>query len=153
MAVWDPGTLSSVPGVLFTAVPESCVQSIGDITLEVKCAGARSAANPHATCEVAGAGDGVTETPRRARRGKPWIQTRRLLRATAPVLDPTEVRGSIRTNAWCPLFKECGHQEVLGKRKWLGKKGNWQDWRRGRDYRRPLPMSQKMTVNRVKRQR
>src|SRR4029453_4830621 len=89
MAVWDPGTLSSVPGVLFTAVPESCVQSIGGITLEVKCAGAPSAANPHATCEVAGAGDGGTETPRRARRGKPWIQTRRLLRATAPVLDPT----------------------------------------------------------------
>src|SRR4029453_5089087 len=91
MAVWDPGTLSSVPGVLFTAGPERCVQSIGGITLEVKCAGARSAANPHATCDVAGAGNGVTETPRRARRGKPWIQTRGLLRAAAPVLDPTGI--------------------------------------------------------------
>jgi hypothetical protein len=29
---------------------------IGHITLNVKCAGARSAGNPHATCEVAGAG-------------------------------------------------------------------------------------------------
>jgi hypothetical protein len=91
MVVWDAGTLSSVSSVLCTAVPESRVQSIGRITLEVKCAGARSAGNPHATCEVAGAGNGATETPRRARRGKPWIQTRRLLRTTAPVLDPTEV--------------------------------------------------------------
>src|SRR5262245_14899649 len=80
MAVGDAGTLSSVSGVLFTAVSESRVQSIGRITLEVKCAGARSAANPHATCEVAGAGNGVTETPSRGRRGKPRIQTRRLLR-------------------------------------------------------------------------
>ena len=52
---------------------------IGLITLEVKCAGARSAGNPHAACDVAGVGNGATERPIRARRGKPWIQTRPLL--------------------------------------------------------------------------
>jgi len=34
---------------------------IGLINLEVKCAGARSAVNPHAACDVAGVGDGATE--------------------------------------------------------------------------------------------
>ena len=49
---------------------------IGRITLEVKCAGARSAGNPHAACDVAGAGDGATVGPTWARRGKPRIRTR-----------------------------------------------------------------------------
>src|SRR5262245_27938616 len=62
---------------------------MGPITLAVKCAGARSAGNPHATCDVAGAGNGITETSKRARRRKSWIQPRRFLRITAPALDPT----------------------------------------------------------------
>jgi hypothetical protein len=49
---------------------------IGLITLEAKCAGTRSAGNPHAACDVAGAGNGITNIPSRARRGKPRIQTR-----------------------------------------------------------------------------
>ena len=32
----------------------------GHITLDAKCAGARSAGNPHAACEEAGAGNGLT---------------------------------------------------------------------------------------------
>jgi hypothetical protein len=48
---------------------------IGPITLDVKCAGARSAGNPHAACDVEGAGNGATDTANWARRGKPWIQT------------------------------------------------------------------------------
>ena len=52
---------------------------IGLINLEVKGAGARSAGNPHAACDVEGAGNGATERPIRARRGKPRIQTRPLL--------------------------------------------------------------------------
>ena len=64
---------------------------IGLITPDEKCAGARSAGNPHAACEAEGTGNGVTDHPRRARRGKPRIQTRKILRATAPVLDPTAV--------------------------------------------------------------
>ena len=66
---------------------------IGLITLDAKCAGARSAGNPHATCDVAGAGDGATVSPNRARRGKPRTQPRIHLRATAPVLDPTGISG------------------------------------------------------------
>jgi hypothetical protein len=61
------------------------------ITLDAKRAGARSAGNPLAACEAAGAGNGVTDPPSRARRGKPRIQTRKILRTTAPVLDPTAV--------------------------------------------------------------
>ena len=57
----------------------SCSSMIGLINLEVKCAGARSAGNPHAACDVEGAGNVVTERPIRARRGKPRIQTRSLL--------------------------------------------------------------------------
>jgi hypothetical protein len=52
---------------------------IGLINLEVKCAGARSAVNPHAACEVAGVGNGATVRPIRARRGKPRKQTRPIL--------------------------------------------------------------------------
>jgi hypothetical protein len=52
---------------------------IGLINLEVKCAGARSAGNPHAACDVEGVGNGATERPIRARRGKPRIQTRPIL--------------------------------------------------------------------------
>jgi hypothetical protein len=42
----------------------------------MKCAGARSAGNPHATYDVAGTGNGATATPKRARRGKPRIQAK-----------------------------------------------------------------------------
>ena len=53
------------------AVLESDSDRIGPINLAAKCAGARSAGNPHAACEVAGAGNGATELAKRARRGKP----------------------------------------------------------------------------------
>jgi hypothetical protein len=42
----------------------------------MKCAGARSTGNPHAACDEAGAGNGITVNPTRARRGKLRIQTR-----------------------------------------------------------------------------
>ncbi len=45
-------------------------------------------AEGHAACDV-GAGNGVTVVLKRARRGKPRIQPRKDLRATAPALDPT----------------------------------------------------------------
>src|SRR5262249_53766428 len=56
--------------------PLQSLQPDSPITLGVKCAGARSAGNPHATCDVAGAGNGATATPKRARRGKPRIQAK-----------------------------------------------------------------------------
>jgi hypothetical protein len=59
----------------------------GPITLDVKYAGARSAGNPHATCDVAGAGNGATASPKRARKGKPWTQAKD---------EPTGYRASAR---------------------------------------------------------
>ena len=58
---------------------ESGTDQIGPINLVAKCAGARSEGNPHAAYEVAGAGNGATDTARRARRGKPRIQTSQVL--------------------------------------------------------------------------
>jgi hypothetical protein len=58
-------------------------------------AGARSAVNPHAACDVAGTGNGMTVTSTRARRGKPSIQPRGGLRITAPVPDPTSRSSSV----------------------------------------------------------
>ncbi len=59
------------------AVVESNFYRIGLINLVAKCAGARSAGNPHAACEVAGTGNGATDMAKRARRGKPRIQPSR----------------------------------------------------------------------------
>jgi hypothetical protein len=89
MAICDARALPCVPGVLLTAAPKSRSITIGPINLAAKCAGARSAGNPHATCDAAGAGNGATVNPNRARRGKPRLQPSIHLRATAPVLDPT----------------------------------------------------------------
>jgi hypothetical protein len=61
----------------------------GHINRDVKSAGARSAGNSHAACDVAGVGDGITELPKRARRWKRRIQPRNFLRIYAPALDPT----------------------------------------------------------------
>ena len=52
-------------------IDESGSDRIGRINLVAKCAGARSEGNPHAACEVAGAGNGATDTAKRARRGNP----------------------------------------------------------------------------------
>ena len=70
---------------------ESYSGTMSHITLGTKCAGKRSAGNPHAAFEAAGTGNGATVYPMRARRGKPRTQPRAVLRATAPVLDPTGI--------------------------------------------------------------
>ncbi len=61
------------------AIADSGANMISLINLEMKCAGTRSAGNPHAACDVAGAGNGITNIPSRARRGQPRIQTRVVL--------------------------------------------------------------------------
>jgi len=65
--------------VTILAISDSGASMIGLINLGTKCAGTRSAGNPHAACDVAGAGNGITIIPSRARKGKPWIQTRAVL--------------------------------------------------------------------------
>jgi hypothetical protein len=89
MAVRDARPFQGIPSRLSIVLLERCCELTGHITLAVKCAGARSAVNPHAACDAAGAGDGATESSNRARRGKPRTQPRSHLRATAPVPDPT----------------------------------------------------------------
>ena len=56
MAVRHAGTLLGVPRFVSAVELGSRSGLIGRITLDMKCAGARSAGNPHATCDVAGAG-------------------------------------------------------------------------------------------------
>src|SRR5215468_8642390 len=60
MAVRNPWTLLGVSGFLWTIDLGSRSGQIGLITLDVNCAGARSAGNPLATCDVAGAGNQLT---------------------------------------------------------------------------------------------
>ena len=82
--VGDGGT-----GIDLGTVTESRPGQIGPIKLDAKHTGKRSVGNPHAAFDVAGAGNGVTVDPIRARREKSRTLTREDLRTTAPVLDPT----------------------------------------------------------------
>ena len=59
MVVRDVGPLFGVPRIV-SAGACSRPGLIGPITLDTKCAGARSAGNPPATCDVAGAGNRLT---------------------------------------------------------------------------------------------
>src|SRR5580692_58124 len=68
---------------------ESRPSTIGPITLDTKQTGAPSAGNPHAGCDVAGAGNGFTVWLLRHSQRKRGATARLNLRNTAPVLDPT----------------------------------------------------------------
>src|ERR1035441_6287808 len=68
---------------------ESCPSKIGPINLGTKQTGAPSAGNPHAGCDVAGAGNGFTVWILRHSQRKRGATDRPDLRNTAPVLDPT----------------------------------------------------------------
>ena len=95
MAVWDLGTLLWLPSLPSAVIFGSRPIVIGLITLAANCAGARSGVNPHAACDVADVGNGATENPNRARRGKPWIHDKD---------DPTGYRASVRP--YHQLFRE-----------------------------------------------
>src|ERR1017187_2363029 len=80
---------------------ESRPGKIGPINLGTKQTGAPSAGNPHAGCDVAGAGNGFTVWLLRHSQRKRGAMARLDLRNTAPVLDPTRCRqdsGSDRTS-------------------------------------------------------
>src|SRR5215472_12229851 len=53
MAVRNARALLGVPSFLWAGALGSRSGRIGHISFAVKCAGARSAGNPHATCDVA----------------------------------------------------------------------------------------------------
>jgi hypothetical protein len=57
--------------------------------MEDASAVSRDAGNPPVRFDVAEAGDGVMDSPKRARSRKRWTQPRGVLHTTAPVPDPT----------------------------------------------------------------
>jgi hypothetical protein len=71
------------------AIVESRPGMIGHIILDTKQTGRRSAGNPHATSDVAGAGNGFTVQILRHSQRKRGAMARLNLRNTAPALDPT----------------------------------------------------------------
>ena len=82
------GSLRRVPGPLLHAAPESEASRRGLITLDAKRTGERSAGNPHAAFEVAGAGDvdrGAGLRPGAKATDEPPDPT-----SNAPALDPTD---------------------------------------------------------------
>src|SRR5277367_6251413 len=104
--------------------PESRPSTIGHITLGTKQTGAPSAGNPHAGCDVAGAGDGFTVWLMRHSQRKRGAMARLDLRNTAPVLDPTGkapvIRNGIgdnplerRTSTSSMSAKDCYHQPSI----------------------------------------
>ena len=103
--VVDGGSGHPDRGVGSRAVNESGSDRIGHINRAAKCAGARSEGNPHAACEVAGAGNGVTDTATRARRGKPRIQPSQVLTGHRASSRPYRRAGGEET---CPWESDCG---------------------------------------------
>src|ERR1700679_3623213 len=79
---------------------ESCPSEIGPINLGTKQTGALSAGNPHAGCDVAGAGNGFTVWLLRPPQRKRGAIARLDLRNTAPVLDPTRSRHLALNCVW-----------------------------------------------------
>jgi hypothetical protein len=94
-----PWGCSTATGASWDATPESAPSPIGHITLEAKQAGKRSAGNPHATFEEAGAGNGITVRLVRHSQRKRGATDRPDLRVTAPVLDPTCVQRRLACSA------------------------------------------------------
>ena len=91
---------------------------IGLITLGEKCAGKRSAGNPHAAFEAAGTGNGATARPIRARRGKPRIQTRMIL--TGHRASPRPYRARDGTH-----FRPSGVTEAAVGESWFERAFVW----------------------------
>jgi hypothetical protein len=88
---------------------ESCSSTIGHISLDTKQTGAPSAGNPHAGCDVAGAGNGFTVWLLRHSQRKRGETARLDLRNTAPVLDPTGFSLPIRSSS---SARETGFAEI-----------------------------------------
>src|ERR1035441_9483600 len=94
---------------------ESCPSKIGPINLGTKQTGAPSAGNPHAGCDVAGAGNGFTVWLFRHSQRKRGATDRPDLRNTAPVLDPT---GQYLPECRCPNLNRrdsspCSHKLLV----------------------------------------
>jgi hypothetical protein len=94
MALRYMGTLLGVPRIVSAIGLGSRSGGIGPISLDAKCAGARSAGNPHATCEVPGAGNRLTVRLVRHSQRKRGAMDRPHLRSTGA--SPRPYRGWMR---------------------------------------------------------
>src|SRR4051812_19867626 len=92
MALRDPWFVQQVPRVV-PAVSDSGSYRIGLITRDVKSAGARSAGNPLATCDVAGVGDGIFTEDLRAS-ARPYQTLLRLADFTSNESSPCQADGT-----------------------------------------------------------
>ena len=109
MDVRDCRTVHRLPSSISRSFAERRPGSIGHITFRGKCAGARSAGKPHAACDVAGAGNGLTVRLVRHSHRKRGETDRPRLRSTAPALDPTAL---LRTAF---LRGRCRHRSGSGR--------------------------------------
>ena len=85
------------------------IRTIGHITLRGKCAGARSAGKPHAACDVAGAGNGLTVRLVRHSHRKRGETDRPRLRDTAPALDPIDKLFAFLRSVPRGILRRCHH--------------------------------------------
>src|ERR1700733_5197999 len=93
---------------------ESRSSTIGHITLGMKQTGAPSAGNPHAGCDVAGAGNGFTVWLLRHSQRKRGETARPDLRNTAPVLDPTGYKSGTHGRKTSVLYRSCSARTAGG---------------------------------------
>jgi|GEM_PF-5907070 len=84
----------------------------------MKATGERNAGNPHVAFEVAGAGNGMMDDPKRARNRKRGNKQRVYLHIAAPVLDPT---GAIVNNEkWIMLARHLfSAGAIVNNEKWI----------------------------------
>ncbi len=92
---------------------ESRPSPIGPITLDTKQTGAPSAGNPHAGCDVAGAGNGFTVWLLRHSQRKRGATARLHLRNTAPVLDPTGISSGNQALTRCAFIDSNPTDEAM----------------------------------------
>src|SRR5262249_53684657 len=83
------GLFLRIPSVLFQSIFRKRSHWIGLITLDPKCAGARSAGNPHARCEGGGAGNEPRKLLTGHEGGNAGYSQGVSYGPVAPALDPT----------------------------------------------------------------
>src|SRR5215471_10328111 len=123
MAVRNARTLLGVSGFLWAVDLGSRSGLIGLITLDVNCAGARSAGNPLATCDVAGAGNQLTVRIVRHSQRKRGATDRPGLRSNGT--SPRPYRHSPTLTAVASRHSECRIRTEFAARRCIHRGPPW----------------------------